>query len=214
MWRWFSVFNGRHSLQELHRFLRDREGQRRRSKAPCNAALDSSFEIGAKSGTSTTNHPAKRACFGSVDEKTYTPDSPLKMGDHPGCWSNEHVKARNVYIFMDIAPNIFRIIFHNTLPQCHLLAAINDRFLLLFSSARQPFSRLPWLSRNSLPSASWPSTRKGRTGPYSLCAASPALLRRTRPETQFLLRIHNTMGTMNAQKLKSIDLVLWIMTFL
>lgn len=37
----------------------------------------------------------------TVDEKSYTPDTDKKMGgDHPVIWSNEHVKARNVYIFM------------------------------------------------------------------------------------------------------------------
>ena len=36
----------------------------------------------------------------SVDESTYVPDSPIKMGDHPVIWLNPKVKARNVYIFM------------------------------------------------------------------------------------------------------------------
>jgi type 1 glutamine amidotransferase len=36
----------------------------------------------------------------SVDEKTYTPSTDIKMGDHPVVWTNEHYKARNIYIFM------------------------------------------------------------------------------------------------------------------
>ena len=36
----------------------------------------------------------------SVDEKSYTPSTEIKMGDHPVIWTNEHVKARNIYIFM------------------------------------------------------------------------------------------------------------------
>jgi uncharacterized protein len=43
----------------------------------------------------------------SVDEKTYTPDTDKKMGDHPVVWSNEHLKARNVYIFMGHRPEHF-----------------------------------------------------------------------------------------------------------
>ncbi len=43
----------------------------------------------------------------SVDEKTYTPDTDKKMGDHPVIWSNEHLKARNVYIFMGHRPEHF-----------------------------------------------------------------------------------------------------------
>ena len=43
----------------------------------------------------------------SVDEKTYTPFTDLKMGDHPVIWTNEHVKARNIYIFMGHRPEHF-----------------------------------------------------------------------------------------------------------
>jgi type 1 glutamine amidotransferase len=56
----------------------------------------------------------------SVDESTYTPDTNIKMGDHPVIWSNEHVKARNVYIFMGHHPELFEhqaftTIFHNAI---------------------------------------------------------------------------------------------------
>jgi type 1 glutamine amidotransferase len=43
----------------------------------------------------------------SVDEKTYTPATDKKMGDHPVVWTNEHMKARNVYIFMGHRPEHF-----------------------------------------------------------------------------------------------------------
>lgn len=36
----------------------------------------------------------------SIDENTYTPQSKIKMGDHPVIWTNPHVKARNIYIAM------------------------------------------------------------------------------------------------------------------
>ena len=56
----------------------------------------------------------------SVDEHTYNPDTATKMGDHPVVWSNEHVKARNVYIFMGHHPDLFQnrsftTIFHNAI---------------------------------------------------------------------------------------------------
>lgn len=45
----------------------------------------------------------------AVDESTYSPDSDIKMGgDHPVIWSNEHMKARNVYIFMGHHPDLFK----------------------------------------------------------------------------------------------------------
>ena len=56
----------------------------------------------------------------SVDEHTYSPDSATKMGDHPVIWSNERMKARNVYIFMGHHPDLFQnpaftAIFHNAI---------------------------------------------------------------------------------------------------
>lgn len=55
-----------------------------------------------------------------VDEATYSPDTKIKMGDHPVIWSNEHMKARNVYIFMGHHPELFQnsaftTIFHNSI---------------------------------------------------------------------------------------------------
>jgi uncharacterized protein len=43
----------------------------------------------------------------SVDEKTYVPSTDLKMGDHPVIWTNEHYKARNIYIFMGHHAELF-----------------------------------------------------------------------------------------------------------
>jgi uncharacterized protein len=55
-----------------------------------------------------------------VDEATYSPDGPTKMGDHPVIWTNEHEKARNVYIFVGHHPELFQnstftTIFHNSI---------------------------------------------------------------------------------------------------
>ena len=36
----------------------------------------------------------------TVDESSYQPDSPVKMGDHPVVWTNENMKARNAYFLM------------------------------------------------------------------------------------------------------------------
>ena len=43
----------------------------------------------------------------SVDERTYVPDSKIKMGDHPVVWTNLKVKAPNIYIFMGHSPALF-----------------------------------------------------------------------------------------------------------
>lgn len=56
----------------------------------------------------------------SVDEKSYRPDSDIKMGDHPVIWSNPNYRARNIYIFMGHSPDLFknknyRTIFSNAI---------------------------------------------------------------------------------------------------
>jgi len=56
----------------------------------------------------------------SVDENSYSPPSAIKMGDHPVVWTNERVKARNVYIFMGhhgelFQNNAFTTLFHNSI---------------------------------------------------------------------------------------------------
>jgi len=55
-----------------------------------------------------------------VDEATYSPDTKTRMGDHPVIWTNEHEKARNVYIFMGHHPELFEnstftTLFHNSI---------------------------------------------------------------------------------------------------
>lgn len=55
-----------------------------------------------------------------VDEATYSPGTTIKMGDHPVIWTNQHMKARNVYIFMGHHPQLFQnsdftTIFHNAI---------------------------------------------------------------------------------------------------
>jgi type 1 glutamine amidotransferase len=43
----------------------------------------------------------------SIDETTYNPPKDVKMGDHPVIWTNEHVKAKNIYIAMGHFPELF-----------------------------------------------------------------------------------------------------------
>jgi type 1 glutamine amidotransferase len=43
----------------------------------------------------------------SVNEASYNPPKDIKMGDHPVIWTNEHVKARNIYIAMGHFPQLF-----------------------------------------------------------------------------------------------------------
>jgi type 1 glutamine amidotransferase len=51
----------------------------------------------------------------SIDESTYRPQKDIKMGDHPVIWTNEHVKAKNVYIAMGHFPELFQDTVYTTL---------------------------------------------------------------------------------------------------
>jgi hypothetical protein len=59
--------------------------------------------------------------LGHVDESSYSPDTKIKMGgDHPVVWTNENVKARNIYIFMGHRPEhsqkpAFNALFTNSI---------------------------------------------------------------------------------------------------
>jgi type 1 glutamine amidotransferase len=44
----------------------------------------------------------------SVDESSYKPATDIKMGDHPVIWTNEKMKARNVYFLMGHSPSLLK----------------------------------------------------------------------------------------------------------
>jgi len=55
-----------------------------------------------------------------VDENSYQPPSDIKMGDHPVIWTNEKMKARNVYFQMGhhaslFGTEAFRLLFANAI---------------------------------------------------------------------------------------------------
>ncbi len=76
---------------------------------PVTKGLPSSFVI-QKEEWYTWNHSPRSQVhvLATVDESTYEPNSMIKMGgDHPIVWTNEHYKARNVYIFMGHHAGLF-----------------------------------------------------------------------------------------------------------
>jgi type 1 glutamine amidotransferase len=60
----------------------------------------------------------------SVDESTYKPVSDIKMGDHPVIWTNEKVKARNVYFQFGHGPALLNSVeFKNMVGNAIVWAA-------------------------------------------------------------------------------------------
>jgi type 1 glutamine amidotransferase len=68
---------------------------------PATKGLPSSFVVQQEEWYtwSRSNRPNVHV-LASVDESTYDPRSMITMGDHPVVWTNEHMKSRNIYIFM------------------------------------------------------------------------------------------------------------------
>lgn len=60
----------------------------------------------------------------SIDEETYDPQKNIKMGDHPVIWTNEHVKARNIYIAMGHFPALFQDENYTTLVRNAIFWAV------------------------------------------------------------------------------------------
>jgi type 1 glutamine amidotransferase len=101
MWRWFSDFMGGIRFKNYIASFATAKVNAEDQKHPVMRGLGGSFEIEREEWYTYDKSPRPNVhVLASVDEKTYTPDSPLKMGDHPVVWTNEQVKARNVYIFM------------------------------------------------------------------------------------------------------------------
>jgi type 1 glutamine amidotransferase len=51
----------------------------------------------------------------NVDESSYKPASDIKMGDHPVIWTNEKMKARNVYFLMGHSPSLLKSVGFKTM---------------------------------------------------------------------------------------------------
>jgi type 1 glutamine amidotransferase len=60
----------------------------------------------------------------SIDESTYDPQKNVKMGDHPVIWTNEHVKAKNIYIAMGHFPSLFQDENYTTLVRNAIFWAV------------------------------------------------------------------------------------------
>ena len=83
---------------------------------PCMKGVPSSFRIDKEEWYTYNKSPrANVHVLATVDELTYKPDTKIKMGDHPVVWTNEHYKARNLYIFMGHTPDHLKNSAYTTL---------------------------------------------------------------------------------------------------
>ncbi|MBS1524663.1 MAG: ThuA domain-containing protein [Bacteroidetes bacterium] len=108
MWEWFHEFMGGIRWKNyIATFVRGRVNVEDKSH-PVMTGVPASFVIKKEEFYTYDKSPRPNVhVIASVDENTYVPTSDIKMGDHPVIWTNERVKARNVYIFMGHSPDLF-----------------------------------------------------------------------------------------------------------
>lgn len=108
MWPWFSSFMGGIQFKNYIATFADAQVNVEDNRHPVMRGVANSFTIDKEEWYTYDKSPrGKVRVIASVDEKTYRPESTVTMGDHPVVWTNESLKARNVYIFMGHGPWLF-----------------------------------------------------------------------------------------------------------
>jgi uncharacterized protein len=108
MWDWFSEFMGGIRFDNYIAGFAKATVHIEDTQNPVVKDLPITFTIDKDEWYTYDKSPRKNVhVIANVDESSYSPDSKIKMGDHPVIWTNERVAARNVYIFMGHSPELF-----------------------------------------------------------------------------------------------------------
>jgi len=109
LWQWFSDFMGGIRFDNYIAELASGTVRVEDMQHPCMAYLPDSFVVANEEWYTWNVSPRPNVqALASVDESTYTPDSPIKMGDHPVVWCNTTKQSRNIYILMGHHPDLFK----------------------------------------------------------------------------------------------------------
>ncbi|HRX12555.1 MAG TPA: ThuA domain-containing protein [Draconibacterium sp.] len=120
MWNWFSEFMGGIRFQNYIAQLADGTVRVEDSSHPVMRGVSGNFTLRADEWYTFNKSPRPNVhVLANVDEDSYTPQTDIKMGDHPVVWVNEQKKARNVYFLMGHSNRLFE----------------SDDFKLMFANA-------------------------------------------------------------------------------
>ncbi len=109
MWPWFSQFMGGIRFSDYIAKFATANVVVEDPSHPAMRDLPGSFVVDREEWYTYDKSPRPNVrVLARVDESTYSPDTKIKMGDHPVIWTNEHYKARNLYIFMGHHPELFQ----------------------------------------------------------------------------------------------------------
>ena len=122
IWPWFSDFMGGIRFKDYIADFATGTVHVEEPSSPVMKGVPSTFVVKDEEWYTWDKDPRPNVhVLASVDEATYAPDRPKnKMGDHPVVWTNEHKKARNLYIFMGHHPDLlenpaYTTLFHNSI---------------------------------------------------------------------------------------------------
>lgn len=116
MWPWFWRFMGQVRFKNYIATFASATVNVEDRNHPVMKGIPKSFVIDKDEWYTYDQSPRPNVhVIASVDEKTYQPDSDIKMGDHPVIWTNPAYKARNIYIFMGHSPDLFNNKAYTTL---------------------------------------------------------------------------------------------------
>jgi type 1 glutamine amidotransferase len=116
MWSWFSEFMGQIRFKNYIATFVSGTVRVEEPSHPCMKGIPDTFTIAKEEWYTFNQSPRPNVhVLASVNEATYSPDSTIKMGDHPVVWTNEHMAARNIYIFMGHGPDLFENKAYTTL---------------------------------------------------------------------------------------------------
>lgn len=109
MWNWFSGYMGKIKFKN---YIAERVSGTvhvEDSTHPAFKGLPAKFVIAEEEWYTFDRNPRPNIrVLANVDESSYKPDSKVKMGDHPVVWTNEKMKARNLYMLMGHHPTLLK----------------------------------------------------------------------------------------------------------
>ncbi|MBO9561949.1 MAG: ThuA domain-containing protein [Niastella sp.] len=116
IWPWFSRFMGDIRFKNYIPDFASGQVNVEDSTHPVLKGVPRQFTIQKEEWYTWNKSPRPNVkVLASVDENSYHPASTTTMGDHPVIWSNPHLRARNVYIFMGHGPDLFENTAYTTL---------------------------------------------------------------------------------------------------
>jgi uncharacterized protein len=108
MWDWFSQFMGGIRFKNYIAARATGTVRVEDKNHPVMKGLPASFSLPDDEWYTYDKDPRPNVhVIANVDESSYQPPSDIKMGDHPVIWTNEKIKARNVYFQMGHHANLF-----------------------------------------------------------------------------------------------------------